>query len=238
MTEKEWLNQNSIEHLLGFVRQMASRRKLRLFAVACIRNLLDLPFDQASRIALEIAEKYADGRATLGALRLLHISSENAKLDALLDASTRLDTLAVRILRVAQAITREEFDERSAIATLDALANVLKLSAIPYKLWGTAAGDEAALIPVECERSKQLHFFRDIFGNPFRPVSINPFWMTPTIKALAQFVYDDRAFNQMPLLAAELEKAWCKNEEILGHCRGPGPHVRGCWALDLVLGKG
>jgi hypothetical protein len=54
---------------------------------------------------------------------------------------------------------------------------------------------------------------------------------------MAQAIYDDRAFKQMPDLADTLEEAGCENAEILNHCRGPGPHVRGCWAVDAVLGK-
>jgi hypothetical protein len=78
---------------------------------------------------------------------------------------------------------------------------------------------------------------RDIFGNPFRPITLDPSWLAPTVKALAQTIYTDRIFHQMPDLAEELERAGCSNQDILGHCRGPGPHVRGCWVLDLLLGK-
>lgn len=87
------------------------------------------------------------------------------------------------------------------------------------------------------ELAAQSKLVRDIFGNPFRPVSIGPSWLTPKVVALAQQVYDDRAFDRLPVFADALEVASCTNADILNHCRGPGPHVRGCWAVDLVMGK-
>jgi hypothetical protein len=83
----------------------------------------------------------------------------------------------------------------------------------------------------------QLHLLRDIFGNPFRPVAVDPDWLTPTVVDLARGVYDAKAFDRLPVLADALEDAGCGHPDVLAHCRGPGPHVRGCWVVDLVLGK-
>jgi hypothetical protein len=83
----------------------------------------------------------------------------------------------------------------------------------------------------------QASLFRDIFGNPFRPVAFDPEWQTTTALALARGIYDDRAFDRLPILADALQDAGCDSDDLLNHLRGPGPHVRGCWALDLVLGK-
>ena len=80
-------------------------------------------------------------------------------------------------------------------------------------------------------------FVRDIFGNPFRPVTFDPRWRTSDVLGLARAIYDDRAFDRMPILADALMDAGCADEQVLGHCRGDGPHVRGCWVVDLVLGK-
>jgi hypothetical protein len=77
----------------------------------------------------------------------------------------------------------------------------------------------------------------DIFGNPFRPVTLNPSWLTTTVHSLASGIYDDRAFDRLPILADALQDAGCDNEDILCHCRQTGEHVRGCWALDLLLNK-
>ncbi|AWM42348.1 hypothetical protein C1280_22800 [Gemmata obscuriglobus] len=79
---------------------------------------------------------------------------------------------------------------------------------------------------------------RDIFGNPFRPISLAPEWRTPTAVALALRMYDARNFDAMPILADALQDAGCENGDILNHCRGNQPHVRGCWVVDLILGKG
>jgi hypothetical protein len=76
---------------------------------------------------------------------------------------------------------------------------------------------------------------RDVMGNPFRPVSIDPSWMTPAVLRLAQGIYDDRAFDRLPILADALEDAGCTNAEVLEHCRQPGTHARGCWVVDGLL---
>lgn len=80
---------------------------------------------------------------------------------------------------------------------------------------------------------------RDMFGNPFRPTIINLVWLTwhdGLLVSMAQKMYNDRDFLDMPILADALEEAGCTDADILSHCRGPGPHVRGCWAVDLRLG--
>jgi hypothetical protein len=87
------------------------------------------------------------------------------------------------------------------------------------------------------EREAQVPLLRDIFGNPFRPVTLEPAWLTSEVKTLAQTIYNDRTFERLPELADALAGAGCSNPDILSHCRGPGPHVRGCWVVDLVLGK-
>ncbi len=82
------------------------------------------------------------------------------------------------------------------------------------------------------------HFVRDIFGNPFRPVVFAPAWRTDTAIALARTMYEAREFSVMPILADALQDAGCDNDDMLGHCRDTtAPHVRGCWVVDLVLGK-
>jgi hypothetical protein len=82
---------------------------------------------------------------------------------------------------------------------------------------------------------------RDILGNPFRPVPrVDPrclSWNGGTVPKLAAAIYADRAFDRLPVLADALEDAGCTDAALLGHLRGGGEHVRGCWALDLVLGK-
>ncbi len=77
----------------------------------------------------------------------------------------------------------------------------------------------------------------DILGDPFRPVALDPSWCTEAVVGLAAGIYADRAFDRLPVLADALDDAGCANADVLAHCRGPGPHARGCWVVDLVLGK-
>jgi hypothetical protein len=93
-------------------------------------------------------------------------------------------------------------------------------------------GTEADELPA------QTVLLRDILGPiPYRRITIDPTSLTPTVVQLAGTIYDDRAFDRMPELADALHDAGCDNDEIMRHCRGLGPHVRGCWVVDLVLGK-
>ena len=78
---------------------------------------------------------------------------------------------------------------------------------------------------------------RDIFGNPFRPVPFDSLWRTSDAAELARQMYENRDFTGMPVLADALQEAGCGNDDILNHCSGAGQHVRGCWVVDLVLGK-
>ncbi len=79
-----------------------------------------------------------------------------------------------------------------------------------------------------------------MFGNPFHPIILDPPWLSwngGAISSQANAIYADSAYKNLPILADALEDAGCDNADILSHCRGPGPHVRGCWVLDLLLGK-
>jgi len=78
---------------------------------------------------------------------------------------------------------------------------------------------------------------RCVFGNPFRPVVVGRTWRSAAVMGLARGIYADRAFDRLPILADALEEAECDDADLLTHCRSDGPHVRGCWAVDLVLGK-
>jgi hypothetical protein len=93
---------------------------------------------------------------------------------------------------------------------------------------------------VAAERNAQSALVRELFGNPFHPKTVQRSWLTwqgGTIPRLAQAIYDERAFDRLPILADALEEAGCTSEEILSHCRGPGPHCKGCWVVDAVLEK-
>jgi hypothetical protein len=90
------------------------------------------------------------------------------------------------------------------------------------------------------ESDAQIKLLWDVVGNPFRPVAIAPnslTWHSGAVPTLAQVIYEEHHFDDLPVLADALEEAGCTDSEILNHCRGPGPHVRGCWVIDLILGK-
>jgi hypothetical protein len=112
--------------------------------------------------------------------------------------------------------------------------------------WGFSGGPPDPLFQATqaTEGREQARLLREVIGNPFRPVSLDPAWSTPAVVQLAQAAYDNRLLPSglldhtgLAVLADALEEAGCDNADLLSHLRGPGPHVRGCWALDLVLGK-
>jgi hypothetical protein len=82
---------------------------------------------------------------------------------------------------------------------------------------------------------------RDVIGNPFRPLSLKPSWLQyneGAVTKMGQAIYNQRRFGDLPVLADALEEAGCTDAAILEHCHQPGEHVRGCWVVDLILGKG
>jgi hypothetical protein len=92
----------------------------------------------------------------------------------------------------------------------------------------------------EKERGIQAAFLHDLFGALLHRVGLDLSWLAwnnGIVVKIAQGIYDDRAFDRLPILADALEEAGCTNADILNHCRQPGEHVRGCWVVDLLLGK-
>jgi hypothetical protein len=91
----------------------------------------------------------------------------------------------------------------------------------------------AADRPAEARAQQQLA--RCLFGNPFWPIIFDPAWGTATTTAVARANYEDRRFSELPILGDALDDAGCTDAALLDHCRGPGPHARGCWVVDLLL---
>jgi hypothetical protein len=86
------------------------------------------------------------------------------------------------------------------------------------------------------ERSQQAHLLRDIFGNPFRPVLLDPSCFNDKTRSVAKTIYEKRDFANLRRLGRALQKdAGCPNRALLDHCEWPTRHVRGCWVVDLVL---
>jgi hypothetical protein len=84
----------------------------------------------------------------------------------------------------------------------------------------------------------QARLLKDLFGNPFHSAVLDRCWLTPAVVGLAQVIYDERRWEDLPVLADALEEAGCSDAELLGHLQGPGPHARGCFVLDRLLGRG
>jgi hypothetical protein len=97
----------------------------------------------------------------------------------------------------------------------------------------TAAMEVAA----ELLREEYGRLLRDVLGNPAPPVVADPRWLTSTVVDLARVIYEQRDFERLPVLADALMDAGCDSEELLAHCRSEGPHVRGCWVVDLLTGR-
>jgi hypothetical protein len=93
------------------------------------------------------------------------------------------------------------------------------------------------LVAVDVDWSRRTMWLREVVGNPFRWVRWESEWTTRTVHTLAADAYAAGRFDTLPVLADAMEDAGCDNAELLAHLRGPGPHARGCWALDVVLGK-
>jgi hypothetical protein len=222
MTEAEWLNAPDPTPMLGFLAGHASDRKLRLFACACCRRIWRSFTDERSRRAIEVAERFADGGAALAELDAACESARQAAWEVYSDVGRQ----------AAWATTwRLLFPETPGDPEQD--SGVVR--AVEFATREVGSGGRAREAALEYQA--QAAFLRDLVGNPFRPVALDPAWLTPEVVHRAQSIYDDRAFEHLPVLADALEDAGCHEADILAHCRGPGPHVRGCWAIDHILGK-
>ena len=211
MTEEEWLACAQPEQIFRSMQAGGSVRKRRLFAVACCRLVFDWLIDNRSREAVNVAESFADGVASFH------------QLDRAYDHAFRAQGVVGG--EPARAATRVAL-ERLTDADLSDLSARIALS------FGAQGGTEWC----EC-RKLQADIVRDIFGNPFRPVTFSPDWCTGAAVALARTMYESRDFSAMPILADALQDAGCDEDTVLEHCRRPGEHVRGCWVVDRVLGR-
>jgi len=216
MNEVEWLTSFEPWRMLHILQGSSpSERKVRLFnAAICRRFWKYLP--DASQSILSESELLADG---------------------LVEAKD-----AVELCRRANKVVRALFDQKYPTKKFpsneiriqrDAAAAVC-YAVLPNELWGAAAYFWD-LIP--SEKEPQANIIRDVFGNPFRVVTVQSAWRTPSVVTLAKSVYGDRAFDRMPILGDALEVAGCDNADLLSHCRSQMEHVRGCWVLDGLLEK-
>jgi hypothetical protein len=218
-------------------------RKERLFAFACCRSVWNLLSEEVHRTAILVAERHTDGLATdaeLGAaVALVHrYRRKRSELDRAVYDAVRYPRggpyvdaglVAGHIARVIASVAAPNPSPTERVYWVgDEMIRERPPPNADRLLWNTTTAN--------CEL-EQAKLVRDIFGNPFRPAAFDPRWGTGDIVALARGIYEDRAFDRLPLLVDALMDAGCDNEDVLAHCRSDGPHVRGCWVLDLVLGK-
>jgi hypothetical protein len=195
--------------------RLRSDRKRRLFACACAREVWHLLTDERSRKAVEVAEAFADGRATKAKLDAARDAADVA-MDVAFDAAKAADydTARAAVFDAARAAALAAWDDGDAPEVTAWVA-------------ATAAAFDAA-------RQKLALLLDDLAGTDNHAEVPR----TQDVVDLAQTIYDLRRWQDLPVLADALEEAGCTDAGILSHLRGPGPHALGCWALDAVLGKG
>jgi hypothetical protein len=225
MTEAEWLTKTDPKPMFELLGTKVSDRKLRLFGIACCRLSWDSFSDRQLRKAVELAEEYADGRLD----ESCRTAIERSMLDIYeQELAEEKEFTPTPVLRILTLLSRQKYDISEAIGCSSSVA-----------YWAFGDDYETNYRPFEVELvAEHTQFVRDIFGHQaFRPITIEPSWLTSTVVSLAQQIYVSRDFSSMPILADALQDVGCDNEDILNHCRQPGEHVRGCWCVDLVLGK-
>ena len=247
MTEAEWLACTNPQPMLEFLRRKAGERKVRLFAVACCRRVwLSLEHEEFRDAVLK-AESYADGLADRAEMLQAHqkahaifvkLHGKHNGPGAALTASGFPGPPKSIWQRIADALDdpwwEDEFDKG------DPLAPALVTARSAARAAADLQGERNVLdSPVTiAEHREQTALVHCLFGNPFRPRPVCAAWLTRDVRDLADGIYAERAFDRMPLLADALEASGCTNADLTEHCRSTREHARGCWVVDLLLGKG
>jgi hypothetical protein len=255
MNEERWLMLNKIDPLLTFAAEHASERRATLFGCACCRCAQDWSLPPLESKALEATERHADGEITRRTwqkhgrtleakdARWSHTATEweckfRDAVIQLFNDSPRWPISLSRAKLYEDELLELEEDEEFDPDEVGQL-RLFYGSAfwqIPHALIHavrSVSSDEYT----EAFEAKLCSALRDIFGNPFRPVSFSAEWRTDTAVALAHQMYESREFGAMPILADALQEAGCDCDAVLTHCRNANQvHVRGCWVVDGVLG--
>src|SRR5262245_20959201 len=243
MTEADWNRCNHAKPLWYFLRAAGklSERKARLFMVALCRRIWPLLTDERSRRAVEVAERLADGRVTPREREEVYHEAHLARVEAAEAAGWYAPTHGTEAeRRVLAAVTEADCN---ALAAAQAAVQTLEESRVDAE-----GGVDDFLADTRAESAAQAALLRCLFGPlPFRPLALlEPSlltWNSGLIRNLAQATYDDRLLpsgelepDRLAVLADAVEDAGAVDAELLDHLRGPGPHVRGCFAVDFLLG--
>ncbi len=235
MTEAKWLAATDPRPMLEFLRSKTSGRKLRLFAAAACRLLARPILLPDGERAVDVAERFADGAA-------------NAHELAVAQRRVRLDTSHFGRFALVQA-THYDAQDAALSAALE-LADDAGRRAVADALAAAPNCDPDVRVPDAAQAvafALLAGLLREVIGNPFAALLIAPAWLAwqgGDMRKLALAVYNQRHLPsgeldlfRLRVLADALEDAGCADAELLLHLRGPGPHVRGCWALDLILSR-
>jgi hypothetical protein len=221
VTDAEWLASTDSGAMLQTVRGRASERKLRLFACALGRLVWDRLPEGLLREAVEAGERAADG--------LITDDERHSYIERLYAPWGKGERPATWFCGPPRG--RETRDDWSLFFTA-------KMAVSPGHMLARLPAGLGILEGSRLTGPQQPGLLRDIFGpSSAGPPAYSPGWRTATVVALATAIYEDPAFGRLPLLADALMDAGCDDEQLLGHCRSEGPHVRGCFGVDLVLGK-
>jgi hypothetical protein len=242
MTETEWLAATDPTPMLAFLREAgkASDRKLRLFACACVRRVWPLLVEDGSRKAVEAAEGFADGSADKDELQQAYRAAK--LLLGPEPTGDPRDVAARAAVHTAAPALRDGLYHAPSKAASTAAEAVAGFAAADQATSDELAPAVAWVTTRDAEHVAQADLLREILGPlPFREVRFDPAWVgwnDGTVYHIAEGIYDERAFDRMGVLADALLDSGCDCEEIIEHCREQGKvHVRGCWCLDLLLGR-
>lgn len=223
MTDAQWRTSTSPEAMLHFLSERASPRKLRLYAIGCCRRIWLLLTDDRCRYAVEVAQRFVDGRANSVDLAAAGLTVASVARTSG-DPNSRATYARYPVGGAAWAATRPCAWRAAWDAAWDARV---------------AARDFIGSTTWERERLWQAGLLHDLFGDPFAPFVPQAAWLAAAdgaVAQLARIIYDEDRFGDLPYLADALEEAGCDRADVLEHCRGRQPHYRGCWVVDAILG--
>ena len=236
MTEAEWLAAADPEAVADRVWHTASERQIRLIACGCCRLAWDWLIGERSRTAVEVSERYADGLASSSELADAVYYAEAAVIA--IDRKRERYDCEQRAIRGGWLHPDDDAAEDGPIRLRDGTAISFDVARLAAECAEFSASAPPWILQSRPEPIFSFAVVRDVVGNPFRPVTVDPSWRTSDAVLLAKGIYEERAFDRMPILADALQDAGCTDENVLNHCRYPQQvHFRGSWVVDTVLGK-